>query len=493
MSESLMLQPATKLAQMIRSKAISSSELIDAAFAMIDKQNPQLNAVISERREAAKKEASQLQDHGQPFLGVPLLLKGLGQTKAGLPSTNGNRLFADNVAKRSSNFTKALEAAGFIIIGQTNYPEFGFKNITDSKVYGDAHNPWNLDYYPGGSSGGAGAAVAAGIIPLAAASDGGGSIRIPASWTGTIGLKPTRGRIVTGPVDWRSWQGAAGNFAITRSVTDTAQLLDCLQALQPAAVFQVPLNKEGFVNQLTAKLNLTVGYTTVSPVGTPVDPEAVAAVKEAVVFLESHGIKTEKVAWPTDGKRLMDTYYLMNEGETAAMFDQIEAGLGRHVTSNDMEPLTWALYQTGTHVTASQYSQALSTWDYAGEQMAKFHEKYDLLLTPTTAMTAPKIDEPLNTPTEIDTMLHITELSPKEQQQFIWDQWLAALTQSPFTQQANLTGEPAISLPTHVAETGLPIGIQFVAGKGQESQLLQIAKLFEDHHQFKFLQSTTSH
>ncbi|QLL69411.1 amidase [Lactobacillus sp. 3B(2020)] len=487
MTENLLLQPAIKLAQMIRATEISSSELIDTVFAMIEKQNPQLNAVISERQAAAKKEATQLQDHGQPFLGVPLLLKGLGQAKAGLPSTNGNRLFGNTIAQSSSNFTKALEAAGFIIIGQTNYPEFGFKNVTDSKMYGNAHNPWNLDYYPGGSSGGAGAVVAAGMLPLAAASDGGGSIRIPASWTGTIGLKPTRGRIVTGPGDWRSWQGAAGNFAITRSVTDTAQLLDCLQALQPAAVFQVPLNEKGFVNQLATKPNLTVGYTTVSPVGTPVDQEAIEAVKEAVIFLESQGIKTEEITWPTDGKHLMDTYYLMNEGETAAMFDQIEAGLGRSITSDDMEPLTWALYQTGTHVTASQYSRALSTWDFAGEQMAKFHQKYDLLLTPSTAMTAPKIDEPLNTAAEIDTMLHITELSPKEQQQFIWDQWLAALTRSPFTQQANLTGEPAISLPTHVTKTGLPIGIQFVAGKGQESQLLQIAKLFEDHHQFKFL------
>lgn len=486
MSANLMRTPAHQLAALVRTHQVSSQELIAAAFDQISAHNPALNAVISERRAAAEKEAAALTDHGQPFLGVPLLLKGLGQAKAGLPSTNGNKLFKDVVAKQSSNFTKALEAAGFVVIGQTNFPEFGFKNITDAQMYGPAHNPWNLDYYPGGSSGGATAAVAAGILPVAGASDGGGSIRIPSSWSGTIGLKPTRGRVVTGPSDWRSWQGAAGSFAITRDVTDTALLLDALQALQPAAVFQVPLEKS-FVAALAHHPQLKVGYLTESPIGTPVSADAKQAVTEAAAFLADQGWEVKEVQWPTDGKQLMETYYLMNEGETAAMFDQIEAGIGRPVTAADMEPLTWALYQTGRHVTASQYSQALSAWDAAGAQMAAFHEQYDLLLTPTTATTAPRIDQPLNSPEELATMAKITELSPAEQQQFIWDQWLAALTKSPFTQQANLTGEPAISLPTYVSDEGLPLGIQFVAGKGQEAKLLQVAKLFEEAGKFKFL------
>lgn len=486
MPENLMLTPAYQLARLVRTHQLSPQELIAAAFDQIAAQNPALNAVISERRAAAEKEAAHQVDTGQPFLGVPLLLKGLGQAKAGLPATNGNVLFAKSVAKQSSNFTKALEAAGFLVIGQTNFPEFGFKNVTDAKLYGPAHNPWNTDYYPGGSSGGAGAAVAAGILPVAGASDGGGSIRIPASWTGTIGLKPTRGRVVTGPDDWRSWQGAAGSFAITRDVTDTALLLDALQALQPAAVFQVPL-EESFVAALAEHPQLRVGYLTESPVGTPVSPAAKQAVEEAAAFLADQGWQVEEVQWPTAGKDLMETYYLMNEGETAAMFDQIAAAIGRPVTQKDMEPLTWALYQTGRHVTASQYSRALSAWDAAGAQMAAFHEQYDLLLTPTTATTAPRIDQPLNTPAELETMAHITDLAPAEQQRFIWDQWLAALTKSPFTQQANLTGEPAISLPTFVSDEGLPLGIQFVAGKGQEAKLLQVAKLFEEAGKFRFL------
>ncbi|MCT3428148.1 amidase, partial [Limosilactobacillus fermentum] len=178
----------TEMAQAVREGKVSATELVSASLAKIKEENPALNAVISLREKAALNEADQLIDRGQPFLGVPLLLKGLGQTFRGLPATNGNRLFQGQVAQSSSNFARALTNAGFIVLGQTNYPEFGFKNITDSKMYGDAHNPWNLAYYPGGSSGGAGAAVASKMVPIAGASDGGGSIRIPASWTSTIGL-----------------------------------------------------------------------------------------------------------------------------------------------------------------------------------------------------------------------------------------------------------------------------------------------------------------
>lgn len=484
MSTDLLALTATEMVQAVRQKQVSPRELVEASLQQIKRKNPDLNAVISLREEAALRDAERLTDCGQPFFGIPLLLKGLGQHFKDLPATNGNILFRNQVAKESENFTKALVKAGFIVLGQTNYPEFGFKNITDSQMYGDAHNPWNLDYYPGGSSGGAGAAVASKMVPIAAASDGGGSIRIPASWTSTIGLKPTRGRIVTGPNDWRSWQGAASNFAITRSVEDTARLLDVLQALQPAAVFQVPLQELSFVSQLGKLLRpCRVGYTIKSPVGTPVDTEAVNAVLKAAAFLAQAGFEVEEVTIPTDGRQLINAYYLMNEGETAAMFNQIEAALGRAVTVDDMEPLTWALYRTGCHISAASYSKALNVWDHAGYQMATLHETYPLILTPTTAKVAPRIDSPMVSDSQIAQMKDIDSLSPHAQQQFIFDQWLPALAHSPFTQQANLTGEPAISLPTYLTKAKLPLGIQIVAGKGQEGYLLQVAKLFEDHHQ----------
>ncbi|WP_423789968.1 amidase [Liquorilactobacillus nagelii] len=487
----LLLKPAYKLAELVRQKKLSSVELIDLTFRKLSIENPNLNAVIATRKSAALLEAKQLQDTGQPFLGVPILLKGLGQSLKGEPETYGNRLFKTAIANSTNNYVRALQKAGFIVIGQTNFPEFGFKNINDAKIFGPAHNPWNLNYQPGGSSGGAAAAVAAGILPLAAGNDGGGSIRIPASWSGTIGLKPTRGRVPTGPIDWRSWQGASVNFALTRSVADTALLLDALQTVQPAAVFQVPLNLDGFFKNLVVPATKTViGYTAESPVGTPVSAAAKQAVADAVAFLNSQGFATSPIKLPTNGVELMKSYYLMNEAETAAMFANLQQLLGRSLTRNDMEPLAWALYQTGKNVSAAKYSQSLNSWDAAAYQMAELHKKYPVILTPTTATVAPLVNQPLVNQENLSRMEHAEELTVNEQQQLIWNQWLPSLKLSPFTQQANLTGAPAISLPTEITSSGLPLGIQLTAGKGQEQLLLQFATLFEKEGQLKFLHPT---
>ncbi|WP_024746082.1 amidase [Levilactobacillus namurensis] len=483
--------PALTWARRIREGAVTSQELITAAFAEIDRQNPDLNAVITTRKAQAMAEAAAQTDTGQPFLGVPLLLKGLGQQLKGESSTSGSRLLAHNVATETSFFVRALQQAGFIVIGQTNFPEFGFKNITDAQLYGPARNPWNLDYQPGGSSGGAGASVAAGFVPIAAGSDGGGSIRIPSSWSGTIGLKPTRGRVPVGPSDWRSWQGAAIDFALTRSIADTATLLDSLQTLQPAAVFQTPLAQPGFAAQLSQKCRPgVIGFSTVSPVGTPVSPTAVAAVRDAAQFLEEQGYAVEEVKIPVDGVALMESYYTMNAGETAAFMSQLATNLQRKLTADDMELLTWALYQTGLKTSAAEYSLALAQWDRAAWQMAQLHAQYPVILTPTTAWPAPKVGDSLVSPEHVAKMQDIASLSPAAQKQLIYDQWLPALTRSPFTQQANLTGEPAISLPTAVAPEGLPLGIQFNAAKGQEAVLLQLGALFERANKLKWLHTT---
>lgn len=483
--------PALTWARRIREGAVTSQELITAAFAEIDRQNPDLNAVITTRKAQAMAEAAAQTDTGQPFLGVPLLLKGLGQQLKGESSTSGSRLLAHNVATETSFFVRALQQAGFIVIGQTNFPEFGFKNITDAQLYGPARNPWNLDYQPGGSSGGAGASVAAGLVPIAAGSDGGGSIRIPSSWSGTIGLKPTRGRVPVGPSDWRSWQGAAIDFALTRSIADTATLLDSLQTLQPAAVFQTPLAQPGFAAQLSQKCRPgVIGFSTVSPVGTPVSPTAVAAVRDAAQFLEEQGYAVEEVKIPVDGVALMESYYTMNAGETAAFMSQLATSLQRKLTADDMELLTWALYQTGLKTSAAEYSLALAQWDQAAWQMAQLHAQYPVILTPTTAWPAPKVGDSLVSPEHVAKMQDIASLSPAAQKQLIYDQWLPALTRSPFTQQANLTGEPAISLPTAVTPEGLPLGIQFNAAKGQEAVLLQLGALFERANKLKWLHTT---
>lgn len=483
----LLTLPAYQLGQLVRTGQVTSSELIDAALSRIEERNPKLNAVIHLRAEAAHQEAQKLKDNGQPFLGVPILIKGLGQPLAGEPDTNGNRLFKDHVASETSNFVRSLQKAGFIIIGQTNFPEFGFKNVSDDQLYGAVKSPWVNEYTPGGSSGGSAAAVADGWVPLAAANDGGGSIRIPAGWSGLIGLKPTRGRIPTGPSGWRSWQGASINFALTRTVKDTALLLDQLQTVQDEAVFQTPLYAGGFAKNLGKVIPpITIGYTTKSPLGTPVSDEAKQAVLDAVDFLRDQGFHVQKMYDPVDGRKLMRSYYLMNGAETAAMFANVQRGMKRPLGRNDMELYTWALWQMGQHVLGSEYSQALSLWDEAAAQHSQMHQFYPLFLTPTNAEPAPRVDDP-DRVEYIDQMKHIQELTPGEQRQLIYDQCLPGAARSPFTEQANMTGEPAISLPTAMSKQGTPMGIQFIADKGHEELLLQMAKLFEDQRQFKML------
>lgn len=479
----LLKLPANKLASLVREHKIKSEELIELSLFQIEKLNPKINAVISVFEEQALKQARKLKDHGQPFLGVPLLIKGLGQQLKGMPDTNANKMLKDSKANYTANLIKKAQNAGFIIIGQTNFPEFGLKNITDSELYGKARNPWNLNRNAGGSSGGSAASVASGMVPLALGNDGGGSIRIPAAWNGLIGLKPTRGRITTGPKNWRSWQGASVNFGLTTNVLDTAKLLDVMQDVQTAAVFQCPLFSEGFERAYKhIKENIKIGYILNSPVQTEVSHEAKKAVLSAVKFLQENGFQVEEIKWPTNGKDLMKSYYIMNEAELAASFVSMEKQ--RNITQRDMELLSWAIYQTGKNITATQYSLALQKWDEAGYLWAKLHEDYPLVLSPTNADVAPLNSTKQTTSFFEDKMKKITKLPPSAQQELIYDQWLNALSLTPFTQQANLTGEPAISLPTYITEEGLPLGIQFQAAKGREDLLLQIAYLFEKNHMF---------
>ena len=278
-------------AEQLQNKVISPKELIEQSFQVIEKENPALNAVIHQRKEKALKEAEERDFSGKPFGGIPILVKGLGQSLAGEPHTSGSSLLKNSVAAQTSHFTQALIDAGFIVIGQTNVPEFGFKNITEPELYGPSRNPWNTDYSPGGSSGGAAAAVASGMVPIAGASDGGGSIRIPASFTGLVGLKPTRGRTPIGPGSGRNWQGASISFALTKSIRDTAAMMDVLQTIQPAAAFQTPLFAEGYMNHLhyAPKKTFRIAYSLESPVLSKVSKEAQQAVLKTVEWLRAQG------------------------------------------------------------------------------------------------------------------------------------------------------------------------------------------------------------
>ncbi|MER2064283.1 MAG: amidase family protein, partial [Alkalibacterium sp.] len=352
-------------ADLIRKGEVSPEELIRKSFEVIEEKNPVLNAVVHTRKEKALLEASHKNWAGRPYGGVPILLKGLGQNIEGEPATAGSKLLKNVKAKQTSHFVSQLEKAGFIPIGTTNVPEFGFTNITHSDLYGPARNPHDPDFSAGGSSGGAAGAVASGMVPIAGASDGGGSIRIPASFTGLIGLKPTRGRTPVGPGSGRNWQGAAISFALTKSIRDTAAMLDVMQVIQPAAAFQVPLFNVGYQNYINqpAEKSFTFSFSLDSPVHSKVSQEAEEAVVKVVKWLAESGYEVSEAAPDTNGVELMRAYYTMNAGETAAMFDTIEKKMGRPVKSEEVELLTWVLYQAGKNTRAAHYSNAISLWD----------------------------------------------------------------------------------------------------------------------------------
>lgn len=472
-------------AEKLRDKTISFQELLEEFKSRAQQQNTMLNAFVTMLdQEALAEYHNQEKILERPFAGLPIPLKMLGQEKKDWLSTSGSKLLLAHRATENSNYTNQLLSNGLIPFAQTNTPEFGFKNITDAQVYGPAKNPWNLDYYSGGSSGGAASAVAAGIVPIAGASDGGGSIRIPASFCGLIGLKPTRGAMPVGPGSWRGWQGAAIDFALTVSIRDTEQLFYGMRKSNSAAPYQAPITEWSHTQAADLK-KLKIAVMLESPIGSPVSGEAITAVEQAYNFLLAQGHQVEILDYPLDGQALIDSYYLMNGAETVAMFAGIEQGIGRAVEKQDMELMTWGIYQYGKKIPASHYIRALNIWDQATVRMEQLFKTYDLVLSPTTAAAAPKINQELQSNEIRQSLEGAATLSEPELAELIDQMFDQSLQITPYTQLANLTGQPAISLPTALTQKGLPLGIQFMAARGREDLLLQVGKLFESAYGFQ--------
>lgn len=466
------------LAELIRKKEMTPREIFELSLQQMEKVNPQLNAVIHHRKERALAEADQFENKDGTLAGVPMLLKNISQSFQGEKITSGSKLMVENVAKQDSNLVSKLRNGGLIVAGHTNAPEFGLKNITEPVSHGATNNPWNINFSPGGSSGGSAAAVTSGIVPIAGASDGGGSIRIPASFTGLFGLKPTRGRTPVGPGVGRQWQGAAIDFALSRSVRDSAVMLDLLQTIQPEAAFQTPLFPGNYRDEEIRKWDkpLRIAVSTESPVGTPVSDEARLAVKKTTKWLEQQGHHVEEVAPNIDGVSLMRQYYLMNSGEISALILTLERLLGRKLTEKDMEIETWLLNEAGKSVSAAEFTMSLATWDVAAAEMAAFHETYDFYVTPATAFTAPRVGELTHSEVRQRELREaIQKVGKNDQQDLIFDMFLPSLAYTPFTQLANLTGQPAMSVPVHVSEAGMPLGVHVMASKGREDLLLRLA------------------
>ncbi len=472
---------ATALAELVRKGEASPRKLVELSFRRLDEVEPKLHAFTAERHEQALQET----EHGANgvFGGVPIALKNISQALAGERLSAGSKVLADFRPERDSHFVTRLKAAGLIPVGHTNTPEFGLKNISEPELFGPTHNPWNLDHSPGGSSGGAAAAVASGIVPVAGASDGGGSIRIPASFTGLFGLKPTRGRTPVGPGAGRQWQGASIDFALSRTVRDSAGLLDALQIVQPEAAFQTPLFPGKYTEQLDRDFDkpLNIAFSLESPVGTLVSEEAKTAVLKTVRWLEGQGHRIEEKTPDIDGVQLMREYYLMNSGEMALLKKNLEHSLGRRLTEDDMEIESWLLASAGRRVSAADYSASLAAWDAAAAKMAALHEHFDFYITPATAHAAPEIGELGHSPESRTRLLQALDMArdATDQQELIYAMFLPSLSYTPFTQLANLTGQPAMSLPLHVTQANLPLGVQVMAQKGEEHRLLQLARQIE--------------
>lgn len=476
------MRDATYWAEKFKQKDISLVEYYTDLDKRVREINPELNAFVEWEKETvlgAARTFSLRED--QPFSGVPIPLKMLGQNKAGWKSTFGSRLLAEHRSSRNSNFVSRLEKLGFVPAGQTNTPEFGLKNITDPVLYGPARNPWNTAYSPGGSSGGAAAAVASGLFPIAGASDGGGSIRMPAAFCGLIGLKPTRGAMPTGPNGYRGWQGAAIDFAVTVSMRDTETLFYAMRGNDKASPYHPPRD-EWQVHEKDRPLK--IAYLTASPVDTPVSAEAELALAQTATELEKLGHELTEVTWPFNGREVMESYYVMMGAETSGMFDGLQQTLARQLTMNDMELLTWGLYKYGETIPVKRYIHALNVWDATSLKMEQLFSTYDLLLTPTTADSAPRIDQEFQSDRIRAVLGYAEELKEAELAQLVYEMFDKGLSLTPYTQLANLAGQPAISLPTHLTAAGMPFGVQFMASKGREDLLFHIGKQLEEQQLF---------
>ena len=476
---------ALELAQLIREKKVTSTELVDLAYKVIAEENPKLNAVLTTENgkiphaivEEAYRTAKEIDDRvkagnlaakpidwkEQPFLGVPTLIKGLDELKNG-DYTKGVYLKKGKIADKNGPVAAEFAKLGFVILGQTNTPELGTRNITDSKLFGPASNPWDPSRNTGGSSGGSAGAVASGMVPIASGSDAGGSIRIPSSWTGLIGLKPT-GHVV--------------KFPLVKTIEDAKAFFEKTELSKPKTLIEPPKDLK----------KLKIAYTLKTPLkDLELSDVAKKAILQTVDFLRKEGFTVEEVKeFPIDGYEGINTYTvgaIGEEGYVAAVKGVTEEN------KRQLDPATYALgtssYMGPNANTDISSVKPLSTFI---NQMNEFYKKYDLFLVPTNAVTAPSNDkkvDPYVDPEVEEQLYNINKIKdPKERFNLLTKQWLPMTRRSPYTWVFNLSGNPAISLPTYLSDKNLPFGVMFAAKDNSEKILLEIGQYFQDRHQFK--------
>lgn len=469
------------LAGLVRSGQVHATELLDIALARTDQTHAQLNAVVRRLDDRACKQAARTWQSDMPFAGVPFLVKDLFQDIAGVPTSWGSKVLGNVPAQETADVTRRWEEAGAVIFGMTNTPELGSKGVTESLALGPAHNPWDLSRTTGGSSGGSAAAVAAGLVPVAGANDGGGSIRIPAAACGLFGLKPGRGRVSMGPMAAEGLNGAAVNGVLSRSVRDTAAMLDVLQVPEPHGPYFMPRPPVPYLQQIaTPPRRLRIGFSTASPVGTPVHADAVEAVQDAARLLASLGHHVEEAAPGVDGEQVAQDFATSWFCLSAALVDEICRQTGARLT--DFEPDTRAMAAIGKSTSVMDLMRSQHNWHTHNRALAAFHARYDMWLSPVLSEVALPIGQ-LTTPRMLSLSMDVARvlgLSGLVRKTPAFNQRLIAnLSWTPFTQLANLSGRPAMSVPLYWNSANLPLGVQFVAGLDGEGTLLQLAAELE--------------
>ncbi len=457
----LMLRSAIELAGMVRSGEISARELVEASLERIEELNPALNAFVDIDAERALATADAVKPGDErPFAGVPTAIKN-NRPVQGLRLTYGCPLMAQNMCDYDHNVTRRLKEAGFVIVGTTTLPEYGILPVSEAQIFGPTRNPWDLERTPGGSSGGAAAAVASGMLPVAHGNDGGGSVRIPAACCGLVGLKPSRGRISAAPELGDSSLGIDG--MLTRTVADTAAILDVLAGYEPGDATWAPEPAEPFARSAAGDAGrLRIAATTLPPVpGTPVDPMCARAVGEAAELLRSLGHEVEEVdpPWQVDGLQELFGAVFSNHIALSIAYSGMVAG--RTPSADDMEPMSWAIYSMIQRLNAVDGMGAAVRLQAVARRLVSFLLPYDALLTPALA------ERPLPLGT-LDTS------APEP---------MATFTRSglftPFTPVFNATGQPGISVPLFEGEDGLPLGVQLVGRPAGEGPLLALAAQLE--------------
>jgi amidase len=452
---------ALGLAELVRRRKVTPAELLEAAIARVEARNGRVNAVTMPLYDLARGTIAQGLPDG-PFAGVPFLLKDLTASLAGVPMTRGSRFFADTPPPAAdSEHVARLKRAGLVIFGRTNTCELGLSLTCEPQLHGPTRNPWELTRISGGSSGGAAAAVGARMLPMAHASDGFGSIRAPAACCGLVGLKPTRGRNTMAPYAGEGLGGCSTEHAVTLSVRDCAALLDATAGPGPGDPYAAPPPARPFLAEVgAAPGRLRIAWTTTAPNGAPVEAEPLRVLRETAALCAELGHQVEHADPAVDGAAVVPTFLTLAAANTVVNLAGHPTA-GRSARPDEVERVTYATGQRGERLSAADYVRATQTAHRLGRQMAAFHARWDVLLTPGLASVPPPLGW-------IDMMLDDVD-----------EYWRRVFAFSPFTVCFNLTGQPAIMLPLGASPEGLPVAVQCAARYGDEATLFRLAAQLE--------------